>query len=485
MQKLFHVLKGSAASLGSQRAFVLRPNTWDDFGSKSLYALEYRNAGSVYKIGDIKIISKHKETAKLEPSFDFLSDEFISLGQDLDFYKNAKTLIGQDAEAILAKLNDVALQNAKVDDFEHLTWYSNSLLRSNDAQRALTYGRKAFEGKPTPENSSFNYACSIPGADGPLALAFDFEKETLPYRIHAIIGRNGVGKTALLAKLAEDLATPKKESLEQRHERDEAFPGDRPLFSRVIAVSLSAFDEFRRPQASEYMSYVYCGVKDEENRVTKSRLKTRLAAYIERIRKSNRVDDWMDYLRQILGNDSSASLNGLRTTSTDDAFLDSIGMSSGQSTLVYCVSAIVAYAKPGTLVLFDEPELHLHPNALSQLIRILHKIMAKYDCYAILATHSALVLQEIPRKRVTLLKRDGNLTSSYPLGRETFGDDIAPLTEMVFETVNVENFYKEEFERWSETKTFEQVSKLFGNKLSENALAYLASLYDEPAKVQR
>lgn len=478
--KFFHVLKGSTASLDINKALILRPNTWDDFGSKSLYALEYLDDSGVSKIGDIKIISKLKGTAVLEPSFDALGDEFISLGQDLDFYKRAKAVLGTSAERTLAKLNDVALQRGKADDFENLSWYSNSLLRSNDAQRALIYGRKAFEGKPIPKDKSFTYNCDIPGADVPLQISFDFKKELLPYRVNAIIGRNGVGKTAFLAKLALDLATPRMESVEERQERDDAFPGDRPLFSRVITVSLSAFDEFKRPPPSEYMSYVYCGVKDEENRVTKNRLRTRLDAYIVRINASKRTSDWLGYLRQILGSEANLdSYSGLSLGKGGTGASESPALSSGQNTLIYCVSAIVAYAKPGALILFDEPELHLHPNALSQLIRILHEVLESYDCHAILATHSALVLQEIPQKRVTLLKRTGNRTEVYDIAKETFGEDIAPLTEMVFETVNVENYYKDVLSKLSKRKSFEQVSSLFDDRLSPSALAYLASLYDD------
>jgi ABC-type Mn2+/Zn2+ transport system ATPase subunit len=445
-----------------------------------LYALEYLDDMGVSTIGDIKIISKLKETAVLDPSFDSLGDEFISLGQDLDFYKRAKRVLGASAEKTLAKLNDIALQRGKADDFENLSWYSNSLLRSNEAQQALIYGRKAFEGKSIPKEKSFTYNCDIPGADAPLQISFDFKKELLPYRVHAIIGRNGVGKTAFLAKLALDLATPSMESFEKRQERDDAFSGDRPLFSRVITVSLSAFDEFKRPPPSEYMSYVYCGVKDDENRVTKNRLQTRLYAYIERIMASKRTSNWLEYLRQILGNEANLDkYSSLSQGKNIRGAAESPALSSGQNTLIYCVSAIVAYAKPGALILFDEPELHLHPNALSQLIRILHEVLEKYDCHAILATHSALVLQEIPRKRVTLLKRTGNRTEVYDIGKETFGEDIAPLTEMVFETINVENNYKDVLSQLADSKSFEQVSRLFDDRLSPSALAYLASLYDD------
>ena len=485
MGKKFYVHDGKSAFVAprvSHPYFVLIANNWDDYGAKSLYRLEFRDSGKMQVIGDVKIISFEDVTAKLTKPFDHLGDDYLSLGQSLDYYRNLRKFFGSEAEKMIEGLNDAALQSGRRDRFEDLSRYTNSLLRSNDAQRAIEYGRRALENKAIASDYSFQYECRIPYADASIEFNFDFdEDDELPFRVQAIIGRNGVGKTAFLARLALDLAEPGLDSASKRSRRDQAFPGSRPLFSRVIALSFSAFDEFRRPKPSEYISYIYCGVKDDEGRVTKNGLRAKHLAFLERVATIGKRSLWKDYVSEIIGSDANPELyeKMLAGSVEDDALYEVPTLSSGQNTLIYCISALLAYVKPGALILFDEPELHLHPNAVALLMKMLQEILKSSDCYAVIATHSSLVLQDIPAKRVTFLKRTGNLTVSSHLSKETFGEDIAPLTEMVFETMNVENYYKEVLDQLARKRTFKQVLSLFDGKLSLNAAAYLRSRYME------
>ena len=54
-------------------------------------------------------------------------------------------------------------------------------------------------------------------------------------------------------------------------------------------------------------------------------------------------------------------------------------LSSGQSFLMYVITEVIANIKPNSLLLFDEPEMHLHPNAISNLVRMLDNLINKYD----------------------------------------------------------------------------------------------------------
>jgi predicted ATP-dependent endonuclease of OLD family len=60
-------------------------------------------------------------------------------------------------------------------------------------------------------------------------------------------------------------------------------------------------------------------------------------------------------------------------------------------------------------LLFDEPETHLHPSIIFKLINTLNKLLDDYDSYLIIATHSPIVIQQIPSKKVMIL-RDGAVT---------------------------------------------------------------------------
>lgn len=92
------------------------------------------------------------------------------------------------------------------------------------------------------------------------------------------------------------------------------------------------------------------------------------------------------------------------------------------------------------MILFDEPETHLHPNAVAHLFNVMNKILKEFNSFAIIATHSPIVIQEIPRKRVILLTREGNSTISSPMNFETFGENVSELTRHVFDTVNIPNY---------------------------------------------
>jgi predicted ATPase len=69
-------------------------------------------------------------------------------------------------------------------------------------------------------------------------------------------------------------------------------------------------------------------------------------------------------------------------------------LSSGQNILVMAMAEVVAYITPESVILYDEPELYLHPDALAALARAFDKLLEEFNSYAIIATHSPILLQE-------------------------------------------------------------------------------------------
>ena len=61
----------------------------------------------------------------------------------------------------------------------------------------------------------------------------------------------------------------------------------------------------------------------------------------------------------------------------------------------------------------------------------------------------------VPRKRVIRFEREGNITTGSPLGHESFGENIAELTRLVFETVEIPNFYKKTLQALAKKHDFE------------------------------
>ena len=107
-------------------------------------------------------------------------------------------------------------------------------------------------------------------------------------------------------------------------------------------------------------------------------------------------------------------------------------LSSGHTAVLVMVTRLIDVLSERTIVLFDEPETHLHPPLLSNLIKVISRTLRKRNSLAIISTHSPVILQEVPRSNVYILERDQHTTSvSNPL-IETFGENVGRLTVEVF-----------------------------------------------------
>ena len=144
---------------------------------------------------------------------------------------------------------------------------------------------------------------SIPGAEAPTDVEIQFDStDKLPGRTVCIVGRNAVGKTRFLAGLATDLVQTRKVSRSRIAEMESRFKEHpRPLFTRVLAVSFSAFDKFTLPE-KEGSSYVYCGIRTEGGKLSRKDLVQRYRYNLGRIRDGNRQNEWQRSMMRILGN---------------------------------------------------------------------------------------------------------------------------------------------------------------------------------------
>lgn len=478
----------------SHPVFVLTTDNWNDYGHRVQFDLIYFDAKGIdTRLGTVKILQRTSAdgepielaTSTLPPDqFSELSEEFISLGQGDDYYKQLHTHFGDKSGDVLDALRDIAWRPAFAADFEPSTAFRNAMMRENGAHRARRFGRRLAVGDPVNEKLKFTYMGSIEGADADVEAAFAFNSEDpVPGRIVGIIGRNAVGKTRFLASLGADLAQISRTSAEKFAKRDDRFPGGRPLFTRIIAISYSAFDRFKRPPSDSSSSYVYCGIRSENGGLSRASLIETYRQNQKRIRDRGAQTDWTAHMRTILGDlggNLTANLQAeINLPAKEDKALSLL--SSGQSILAHFVTALLAWIQPNSLVLFDEPETHLHPNAVASLFLVLSKILDEYDSYAVVATHSPVVIQEIPAKRVLLFEREQNVTTATPLQFESFGESVAELTKHVFETIEVESVYRRTLKDLAEDESAGKVMARFTHGLSLNAQAYLLAQYGRKA----
>lgn len=459
----------------------LARDTWDDYGKKTLFTLWlYETPSQRSSLGKLKIISKddaHYDSngyTLLPDTFESLSDDYCSLGQDLDYYDKTAKALDSNSEVILDALNDLAMNPALAEEFDHLSAYTSSLIRFSEAEKSLKRGINALKGTSFDEEFDFSFSCRVGSAEADHDAKFTFIKNTdLPNRIIAIVGGNGSGKTQYLSKLS--LALSGEEA------QGEFYP-TRPLFNKIIAVSYSAFDKFKRPRSKRSFSYKYCGLKDDSGFMTPKKLETIYKQACDRITQKSRVDHWKAVLSIIIDPNILEKIH-------DDLFTqkqfskvahNSDGtLSSGQSILMYVITEIIANIRDDSLILFDEPEMHLHPNAISKLIIMLNYLLKNFNSYAILATHSPIILQEIPSINVRVFERIGNTPLVRGLNIESFGENLTTITKAVFETIDTEQNYRKVLKQLSTKHTFDEIHKMFDNRLSLNAEIYLKGCYAE------
>lgn len=447
---------------------------------KTAFELHYHPADTdaFIVIGIVKILQmkegKVQQTTSLPDIFAVLDSRFVSLGQDIDYYKKLEDLGEAIYEPVFSGLNDVVFhQDIEIPFRANPAWQS-SLLRFSEAEKAYREARNLFystpiDSEPPSETFAFTFTCQVPGAVAPHKISFDFRKDdTKLNRIAALIGRNGTGKTQVLAQFAHAVSGLK---LEMGH-----FDPKRPSFSKVIAISYSIFDEFERPAEDETtFSYIYCGIRQKERLLKQNEIRKKLFEAIQAIKATERYVRWKEIILPLL--DGIPLPGGNLGLEDYRDFYDKL--SSGQRILLLVMSEVIQNIAEESIILFDEPELHLHPEAIATLTRSLHKLLDQFKSYAIIATHSPIILQEIPAKFVTVFKRQGHYPIVSPLQFESFGENLSNITDEVFETTEERYNYRDHLRELAKDRTYKDVLGIFDNRLSFNARAFLGTLYRE------
>jgi ABC-type multidrug transport system ATPase subunit len=460
-------------------SFVLVNSDWNDYANRSTYYLYYyTDISDCKKIGTVKII--HKEIDKtpnvLNENFTLLNESFCSLGQEYSYYENIKLIFGKTYESILWALKDAAFYPNILEEFENKYYFRNSLIRNDQQEQLLREVKYRLYGFNLKNLYSFQYSFKPKFADEAIDVHFDFDaNRAVPSRIFALIGKNGTGKTQLITSLPIDISK----------KNNNAFTPKSPLFSKVIAVSYSAFDSFDIPKNTADFNYTYCGLKDSKGELYSTKgLKLRFHSSWKKIASNNRFDKWLNLLpffldreliNELIIEDDKVDIKGFNSVSKK--------LSSGQSILLYIITEIVANIRYASLVIYDEPETHLHPNAISQLINAIYELTNEFQSYCIIATHSPLIIRELLSRNVYIMERDETVLSVRKPISETFGENLTVLTEDIFGNNIVPNQYKKILNRLvASGKSYDKIVSIISSEnipLSLNTRIYLKSIIDE------
>lgn len=480
--------KGFFDRIGSHKvpdifpSFVLVLNDgWNDFGIVSEYALFfYQNNNKCNLIGRTKII--HNEDTKtfnvIPKTFTQLDSEFCSLGQELRYYENIKNIFGDNFKNILWAIQDTAFFSSIQESYEYNDNFKTSLIREDNAERLMREVKYKIYGYNSKNLYSFKYKFQPKFAESEIEIDFNFDNNsTIPNRIYAIIGKNGTGKTQLVTTLPLDISNKK----------DDNFTPKTPLFSKVIAVSYSSFDRFEIPKKTAEFNYVYCGLKDENGkRLEDDELILRFQNSYDKISKQSRIEILIKTIEEFIEIDLIKQFIHHNVGSGEyeinyGKFIETINiLSSGQSILILIITEIIANIRYDSLLIYDEPETHLHPNAISQLINTIYELSRIFQSYCIIATHSPIIVQELLSKNVYIIEKESNIVTARKPLIETFGENLTMITEEIFGNRDIPNQFEKILLKLAETgKSFDEILSIVETEnipLSLNARIYLKSI---------
>lgn len=497
-------------------AAYLKADNWDDYGFKTMFSLTvFDEQGKRHSIGNVKIGFPGQRSGWtrdfIDDQFHTLPRHFFSLGQDADYYRNIMDLLSPEmADNLLVALGDVAYVQSALSNAESEEVFYESLLRwvsrtSIDHQ----YKRILAHGAPLTD---YNFFYEKTGSEryAGVRVEFSVEPNSKPSsNIHVLIGRNGVGKTTILNSMVGALffergAAEEVGSFFSSDYRGRIRTLSDDYFAGVVSVSFSAFDPFTclqdQSDASAGMRYHYVGLRkspdendDEQNLwVLKDKnllcgdftisLDVCLALHSkrERWRKAvNRLESDsnfadMDLCRLIDFYDDDATENKSNFFKVAEALFKR--MSSGHSIVLLTMTKLVEMVEEKTLVLLDEPESHLHPPLLSAFTRALSDLLVNRNGVAIIATHSPVILQEVPKSCVSILRRAGLHSSVDRPESETFAESVGVLTREVFGLEVVKSgFYDLLLADVRNGKTYDEIIAEYGGRLGFEGRSLLRS----------
>jgi predicted ATPase len=488
--------------------FELVEDKWNDHGYETLFTLYFFDENGGLEIGQVKILHEtENRTRYILKDFNEIGPEYCSLGEGMSFYRNLRKIPNHLHSEYFSAMNDISYKKKLRQTFRNIEGIENSFFRSSESEKVYksAYNKFFLNREEEAEIFNFLYKFQVPYSDREYKINYNFENiDFLPNRINIVIGKNGTGKTQMLSQFAKTLS-----GTSMRHAKEFFEPRQLPLFTKVIAVSFSAFDDFEKPDAiqridndsdlleddddfdeNEYEvndkqyitpkrkqnNYVYCGIQNKDGRTySLSELKENGERAFDEVEKLDRTEKWKEVLINVFGTESIVITNNPRE-------LFKTKLSSGQNIILSIITEVIANIEDESILLFDEPELHLHPNAISSLMRMLYDLLNLFKSYSIITTHSPLLIQETPSRCIRVLDRIDNALTIHELAKESFGENISTITDEVFHVRDNESNYKAILRNASDIYSFEEILKKFPKGLSMNALTYLNIIYSNKKK---
>lgn len=497
---------------------------------------------------DSRLLNKEIKAGKLANPFEKLPNDYCAISFSLELYRGLyKYLTSKQRTDFIRDMRMILSDDEfRYNEFKDEPGFETSLLRDASMDSfVLKKGRSLMQrdGKYHDwehEKLKVNLKYIHQKIDLDFSgIKYAEDCDYLPSGVIAFIGHNGCGKSTALYQLAKVLFEAPND---RAYLNDVSVEPNDIGINKLLMFSYSAFDNFVIPgiTLADYRlisdgmvdnsgRFVFCGLRDvkkEVDDVIKAYLAKKedgkdkpIEKYIDcnKLRVNDialkTIDDLShefsralllvinnpekhDILKRII--DASeivlpslfVSIQWINSFLVEKDILQNYkSLSTGVKFFLHTLVHLIAYLEDNSIVLFDEPENHLHPPFLSFMMSEFRKIIHKSHSVMLVSTHSPVILQETFSKNVYVMDRSNGETTIRHPKTEIYGESFGLINSMVFNlTSDITNYYDvidELYKKWhcQELDSIDKVLNRFKTRLgcedlSSNMVAYLISLYE-------
>jgi predicted ATPase len=473
------------------------------------------------------------EVGKVEP--------FCMLMRKPEDYGVLVDAIGYDAAVVaLRRLGDVVVMQLEGGSPERIALmqmerFQFGMLRAGETFAAMRRGGRFLRPIPLIDvadaATSFTFAAQLPSARNHYVIPFDFAADVMMRnRISVLIGRNGAGKSQVLNRMVRGMTA--EGTGDGRHVVMHPWP----VATRVLVFSSVASDPYPDTippwQGLDYEYFAMtrpleagsdallaaismCMRTDARPIISEKRYITRLSLLQQVL---ERLGLWRttyvplqparakDVLSEAHVHDGQRYFPLASVDRLNESRLLSLGgaidwtrpvmvfggpaeirhLSSGEVAMFRFAAQAVSAIEVGSMLLFDEPETHLHPNFISDFVDLLQDLLDTTKSVAIIATHSAYIVREVPRQRVRILNLvEGEVSVDQPR-LQTFGASIDSISDFVFADLGVEHRFETILRDWARVHGpelgVEGIVQAFGHELNPETLSFIAQVLADEAR---
>lgn len=475
---------GSVMSPTRFPCFILVFNdNWTDFDYHTWFSLFYfLSPDSKRFIGELKLMHSNSKSTMEELPTEFdepLDNSFCSLGIGTGYYISLREILKDQMliKEVLHYLCDCTFDTIIYENHKDEDVFHDSLMRDYSAIEAFNDGQSLVMGIEPNEMYSFSYRYhpvynAELYADWNVQISYD----SLPF-MHTIgiIGNNGVGKTQILSKFVNDLLAQNKDNFVKI-----------PHFKNILVICSTPFDCYpnESPELKDIHYRLCCLEQSKTDTIQK--LNENISEICKRhntIENESLIARWRRLLEGYVDKDFAERVveevkdnkGEVKFVVKWDAIEDNVKiLSSGQLHILSLVTYICSQIHYRSLLIIDEPEVHLHPHITMEFMAMLSNLLTIFKSYAIIATHTPLVVREMASRNVYLIQKiEDGIPQIAPVAFETLGEDLTVLYRNLFGYDEQVSYFKKMVDDLCERgKNREEIVNYFQQtiKLTVNAL---------------